>query len=62
MRVAQHLSWQTPYQRVLDLARCLARGDPGTIAQPENVGIDRHRRFTERDVQNHIGGLASHAG
>ena len=46
-------------ERLLDRERRLARGEPGAIGDPENMGVDRDRRLAEGHVQHHVGGLAS---
>ena len=49
-------------QLQLDRQRVLARRQPGAVADAENVGVDRHGRLAERDVEHHVGGLAADAG
>ena len=46
----------------LNFERILAGGQPGAVADAENMGVDRDGRLAEGDVQNYIGGLASDAG
>src|SRR5215472_4925605 len=46
----------------LDLERILAGREPGAVADPEDVGIDRNGRLAERDVEHDIGGLAPDPG
>src|SRR4051812_9129062 len=36
--------------------------ETGPVCDPEDVGIDRHRRLAERGVQHHVRGLAADAG
>jgi len=48
-------------QLLLDLERRAAGREPGAIANPEDVGVDRNGRLAERDVEHHVGGLAAHA-
>src|SRR5829696_5708638 len=53
------------YHRVelfLDLKWCLAGGEPGAIADAENVRVDCNGRLAEGDVENDIGGLAPYTG
>src|SRR5437868_2293125 len=38
------------YEPVLDFARILARGQAGSIGNPEDMGIDRNGRLAERGV------------
>ncbi len=62
MGIAQRLRRQTLEQRLLDRARRLAGGEAGAVAYAKNMGIDRHRRLPESDVEDDIGGLAPDPG
>jgi len=43
----------------LDRIDILAGCEPGSVAHPEDVGVDRERLLSERSVEHDIGGLAS---
>src|SRR5688500_16295923 len=49
-------------QALLDFERILARRDIRTVGHPEDMSVDRDRRFPERDVQHDVRGLAADAG
>ena len=40
----------------------LAGGEADAVGDAEDVGVDRHGRLAEGGVENHVGGLAPHAG
>jgi len=46
----------------LDILDRFSGREAGSIADPEDVGVDRERFLAERGVQNDIGGLAADAG
>ena len=46
----------------LDLVDGLAGREPGPVADPEDVGVDREGFLAERGVEDDIGGLAPDAG
>ena len=50
------------FQLELDLERVLARREPGSVADPKDVRVDRERLFVEGGVEDDIGGLAADAG
>ena len=49
------------FQLELDLERVLARREPGSVADPEDVRVHRERLFMEGGIQDDIGGLAADA-
>jgi hypothetical protein len=49
-------------ETLLDLFRRLAGRQAETVADAEDMGVDRHGRLAERHVQHDIGGLAADAG
>ncbi len=49
-------------QFFLDLRHVLAGCEPGAVADPEDMGVDRDGRLSEGGVEDHVGGLAPHAG
>ena len=46
----------------LDLEHVLARRKAGSIADPENVRVDREGLFVEGRVEDYVGGLPADAG
>ena len=60
--MAQILFGDDLEQSLFHLKGGFSRGQPDTVSQTEKVGIHGDGRFIENDIQNHIGGLASHAG
>src|SRR5690606_14940824 len=62
MRILQEFPRHMAHEFLLDLQHRLARGDTGTVADPEDMGVDRHHRMAESGVEYHVGGLAAHAG
>ena len=50
-----------PHQFVFHLADGLSWRDAGAIGDPEDVGIHRDNGFSERGIQDHVGGFASDA-
>jgi len=49
-------------QLFFDLFNSFARCQPGTIAEPENMGVDGDGRVAKRRVEYDIGGFSSDAG
>src|SRR5690606_41497722 len=62
MRILQEFTRHMAHEFLLDLQHRLARRYPGTVAAPEDMGVDRHHRMAESGVEYHVGGLAAHAG
>ncbi len=62
MRVVLVLVRRDFVELVFDDARVLARCDAGAIRHAEDVRIHRDGRVSEHDVQDHVRGLAPHAG
>ena len=46
----------------LDLVDRLSRREAGSVADAEDVGIDRECLLAERRVEDHVGGLAADTG
>src|SRR5271169_4570814 len=47
---------------LLDLEWIFSGRQPGAVADAEDVRVDRDGRLAERDIEHHIGGLASDPG
>ena len=45
-----------------NLQRILAGRQSGPVGDTEDMGIDRHSRFTKSNIQHHVGGLSPDAG
>ena len=45
----------------LDFQLVAPRRQAGAVGNAEDMGVDRHRRLAERDVEHHVGGLAADA-
>lgn len=50
------------FQLLFDSERSLARGEAGTVADPEDMCIHREGLRAERGVHHHIGGLSPDTG
>ena len=50
-----------PFELGLDVIHRLSRGEPRTIADAEDVGVDRESLLPERGVEHHIRRLATDA-
>ena len=61
MGMALEFGWNIVLDCTLDCIDILARCDPRTVADAEDVSVDRLRRMTPPHVQDHIGGLSSNA-
>src|SRR5690606_22096730 len=61
MRVLLELVGRRPVQRVLDVARRLARREVRAVRDAKDVRVDGDRRLAERRVQDHVRRLASDA-
>lgn len=48
--------------KIIHFERVLAGREPRPVANAEQMRVHRDRRFTERDVEHHIRGLAADAG
>ena len=53
--------WHTLFQLFLDLFRRLAFGQPGAIANPQDMRVDGKGLLLEPAVEHDIGGLAAHS-
>src|SRR3546814_7204484 len=51
-----------PFERILDLARGPAAGEPGAVGNAKDMCIDRDGFLAKGDVHDDIGGLAPDAG
>ena len=51
-----------PVELCFDLLGSLSRGKPGSIADPEDMGIDRKGLLPEGSVENHVGGFPANSG
>lgn len=49
-------------QRLFNGQNCFAIGHTGPVAQPEDMGIDRHGMLTPGDIAHHIGCFAPDTG
>ncbi len=61
MRVQPEFLRHDFIQAVFHLARIFPRRQSNAVGDPENMRIDRDRRFAEGDVQHDIRRLSSHA-
>ena len=61
MRILAEFLRDEPQQPFLDLQRSLAGRDAGAVGDPEDVRVDRDRRFPERGIEDDVGGLAADA-
>ena len=62
MRILAELRGRVGIERLLDLARRSAGREPGTVGDPEDVGIDGDLRRAEDHVEDDVRGLASDTG
>src|SRR3546814_8063685 len=51
-----------PLERILDLARGPAAGEPGAVGNAKDMGVDRDGFLAKGDVHDDISSLASDAG
>src|SRR3546814_16987464 len=51
-----------PRERILDLARGPAAGEPGAVGNAKDMGVDRDGFLAKGDVHDDISSLASDAG
>ncbi|MNL76409.1 hypothetical protein D3C87_2023730 [compost metagenome] len=62
MRIEQVLPGHELHQFRLDLDHILARSNPGTVADPENMGVHGHGQLTECRIEHHVGRFATDTG
>ena len=62
VRVAAERLGDDPLEPGLDLVDGLARREAGTVANAEDVRVDREGFLAERGIEDDVGGLAADAG
>ena len=58
MCVLHELPGHPSQQFLLHLQHRFPGCDPGAVADPEDVGVDRHGGTPEGGIEHHVGGLA----
>ena len=61
MRVVDEFERREFHELAFHFVGRLAGREPGAIGDPEDMGVHRDRRLSERDVEHDVRGLASDA-
>jgi hypothetical protein len=51
-----------PVELRFDLIGCFSRSQPGSVADPEDMGIDRKSLLAKGGVEDDVGGLPAYSG